>query len=86
MSDVIKLNLRIKWTTPVYVRVGDGLREKVGSPEAALDYLNHRWPERHSPEYRAAKRICLMALSNQASEEASGEAFLEAAAQARMLD
>ena len=85
MSDVIKLNLRIKWTLPVYIRVGDGLCEKVRSPEAALDHLNHRWPEQHSPEYRAAKRMCLLALSNQADEEAARRAFVEAAARATML-
>lgn len=85
MSDVIKLNFRINWAVPVYVRIGHGLRERVGSAEAALDYLNHRWPERQSPEYRAAKRTCLMALSNQASEQAARQAFVEAAAQAKML-
>lgn len=71
MSDVIKLNLRINWNMPVYVRIGHGLRERVGSPEAALDYLNHRWAERESPEYLSAKRMCLFALSNRVSNEAA---------------
>ena len=85
MADIIRINLRIKWIMPVYVRIGHGLRERIGSPEAALDYLNHRWPERQSPEYRAAKRMCLLALSNQADEEAARRAFVEAAARATML-
>jgi Protein of unknown function (DUF982) len=85
MSYVIKLNLQIRWKMPVYVRIGNGLREKVASPEAALDYLNHQWAEHQSPEYRRAKRLCLLALSNQASEDGCRQAFVEAAARAKML-
>ena len=85
MSDVIKFNLRITWKAPVYVRIDQELCEKVRSPEAALDNLNHRWPEQQSQEYQAAKRMCLSALSNRADEEAARQAFIDAAARAKML-
>ncbi len=36
MADVIKVNFKLAWKVPVYVRAGDGFREKVSGPDAAL--------------------------------------------------
>ncbi|MBB3458635.1 hypothetical protein FHT86_006961 [Rhizobium sp. BK313] len=85
MAEVIKINFKLAWKVPVYVRLGDGFREKVAGPDAALENLNHRWPECESSWYWAAKRCCLLALRDETSVDLARQAFVDAAAYAKML-
>ncbi|WP_133705717.1 DUF982 domain-containing protein [Rhizobium sp. BK313] len=85
MAEVIKVNFKLAWKVPVYVRVGSGFREEVSGPDAALEFLNHRWPERESSWYCAAKRCCLLALRDETSVDVARQAFVDAAAHAKML-
>jgi hypothetical protein len=85
MADVIKVNFKVAWKVPVCVRGGDGFREKVNGPEVALQCLNSRWPERQSSWYRTATRYCLLAWCDEASADVARQAFVDAAAYAKML-
>ena len=85
MAEVIKVNFKLIWKVPVYVRVGSGFREEVSGPDAALECLNHRWPERVSSWFCTAKQCCLLALRDEASVDVARQAFVDAAAHAKML-
>ncbi|MFS2175325.1 hypothetical protein ACCC98_05135 [Rhizobium pisi] len=52
---VIEVDFRLKWRAPVFVRIGNGFRERVDGPDAALEALGHRWPECRSEVYCEAK-------------------------------
>jgi hypothetical protein len=85
MAEVIKVNFKLAWKMPVYVRLGDGFRERVSGPDTALEFLNHRWPECESSWYCAAKRCCLLALRDDARVDFARQAFIDAAAYVKML-
>lgn len=84
MDKVIDVNFKVKWQSPVFVRIGNGMRERIGGPDAALAALLHRWPSSRS-EYGLAKRRCVDAIARHGNPELARSAFVEAAVSAKVL-
>ena len=85
MNRVIDVEFRVIWKPPVYVRIGDGIRERIEGPDAALATLLHRWPLTNSREFGIAKRRCVDAIARRGSAEGARSAFVEAALAARVF-
>jgi hypothetical protein len=85
MHKVISVDFRVTWQSPVFVRMGNGMRERIDTPDAALAALLHRWPTRSQSEYTTAKRRCVNAIANHGSREIARNAFVEAAVAAKVL-
>jgi hypothetical protein len=79
MDKVIDVDFEVTWQAPVFVRIGNGFRERVDGPDAALEALAHRWPECQSEVYGEAKLRCLEALIQHGSAETARSRFVEAA-------
>ncbi|WP_409457356.1 DUF982 domain-containing protein [Rhizobium sp.] len=75
-----------RWLAPVWIRVGSGVAEAVRSPSDALEKLVYRWPSQKGMHYSSAKSYCIEALSQRHKLDASREAFIRAAIEAKMLD
>ncbi|MGG6892307.1 DUF982 domain-containing protein [Rhizobium sp. BR 315] len=73
------------WDTPVYVRIGSGLRETIGGPEEALSYLLTRWPAERGGCYERAMIECKRTLEQYGSPARAREAFIAAADEGRIL-
>jgi len=78
-------DLLSEWTSAVCIRIGYGPIERVESAEEALNYLDHRWPRVDGPCWELARRKCIMAVSDSAISQEARDAFIAAAAEARML-
>lgn len=85
MENVIDVDFHVIWPSPVFIRIGSGMRERIGGPDAALSALLHRWPTGNNSEYLAAKRHCMNAVSQHGSPALARSAFVEAAAAAKVL-
>lgn len=85
MDKVIDVDFRVTWQSPVFVRIGNGMRERIGGPDTALAALLHRWPSSSRSEYVLAKRRCVDAIARQGSPELARDAFVEAASAAKVL-
>ncbi|SEI19403.1 Protein of unknown function [Rhizobium tibeticum] len=75
----------IFWSAPVNVRVGNGFCEAIFGPEAAVDYLKHRWPATNGPRYFSALRICSAAIERRESPDLARDTFVAAGIEANML-
>jgi hypothetical protein len=69
----------------VFVRIGDGMRERIDGPDAALAALLHRWPSTHHRVFGIAKRRCVDAIACHGSAEPARSTFVEAALAAKVL-
>ncbi|EJC71200.1 DUF982 domain-containing protein [Rhizobium leguminosarum] len=85
MNEVIDVDLCVTWQSPVFVRIGNGMRERLDGPDAALAALFHRWPSSYDPEYDVVKRRCVDAIASHGSPELARSAFVEAAVAAKVL-
>jgi len=85
VEKVIDVNFRVLWEPPVFVRIGNGFRERIDGPDAALSELLHRWPSNGYPEFAAAKRRCVDAITHHGSPALARSAFIEAAVVAKVL-
>jgi len=85
MDKVIDVDFRLTWHSPVFIRIGNGMRERIDGPDAAVAALLHRWPSSSQSEQAAAKRRCVDVIANHGSSELAREAFLEAAVAAQVL-
>ncbi|EJB01787.1 Protein of unknown function (DUF982) [Rhizobium leguminosarum bv. trifolii WSM597] len=85
MENVIDVAFHVTWDTPVFVRIGNGFRERIDGPDAALSELLHRWPSNGCPEYAVAKRRCLDAIARHGSPALARSTFIEAAIVAKVL-
>jgi hypothetical protein len=85
VEKVIDVNFHVIWEPPVFVRTGEGFRERIDGPDAALSELLHRWPSNCYPEFVVAKRRCVDAITNRGSPALARSAFIEAAIVAKVL-
>jgi hypothetical protein len=85
MNKVIDVNFCVTWQSPVFVRIGNGMRERLDGPDAALAALLHRWPSSYGPEYAVAKRRCVDAIASHGSAELARRAFVDAAVATKVL-
>lgn len=85
MDKVIVIDFQVTWQLPVFVRIDNGMRERIDGPEAALAALLHRWPSSTHSEYAVAKRRCGDAVARYGSPLLARSAFVEAAVAARVL-
>lgn len=85
MEKVIDVDFRIIWKYHVFVRIGDGTRECINGPDAALAALLHRWLTTSQSEYTVAKRRCVNAILKHGSPQLARSAFVEAAVAAKVL-
>jgi hypothetical protein len=85
MEKVIEVDFHVTWQSPVFVRIGDGIRERVDGPDAARAALLHRWPSSSQSKYEVAKRRCVDAIASHGSPEVARLAFVAAAVSARVL-
>ncbi|MBB3316870.1 MULTISPECIES: DUF982 domain-containing protein [unclassified Rhizobium] len=74
-----------RWAAPVAIRIGARPSEHIHGPAEAVDYLEHRWPIENSMHLEAAKRRCVEAMNYLAHLEASRDAFVAAAVEAKVL-
>ncbi|WP_342354145.1 DUF982 domain-containing protein [Rhizobium grahamii] len=84
MSAAIDIR-KAKWTSPVAIRIGKRSPEFIHGPDEAIDYLEHRWPQHEGAQYEAARRRCIEAVNNLRHPEIAREAFIAAAAEAKVL-
>ncbi len=75
----------VRWKTPVWVKVGNGIPEAVRSPAEALQKLKYRWPAEQGRHYSGAKASCAAAMRAQLEAELARDAFVRASIEARML-
>ncbi|MBW6425383.1 DUF982 domain-containing protein [Rhizobium sp. XQZ8] len=85
MDKVIDVDFHVTWQSPVFIRIGNGMRERIDGPDAAVAALLHRWPSSHQSEQAVAKRRCVDAVANHGSPKLAREAFVEAAVAAKVL-
>jgi hypothetical protein len=85
MQKVIDVDFHVTWKTPVYVRIGNGMRERIDGPDAALGALLHRWPSTTRSEFGIAKRRCVDAIAHHGSAELARTSFVDAAVAARVF-
>lgn len=79
VNNVIDVDFYVTWQTPVFVRIGNGMRERLNGPDAALAALLHRWPSSYDSEDGVAKRRCVEAIAF------ARKAFVEAAVATKVL-
>jgi hypothetical protein len=72
MEKVFDVDFHVTWTTPVFIRIGDGRLERVEGPDAALTALQDRWP----PVGAGARH---------GTSELARSSFVDAAVAARVL-
>jgi Protein of unknown function (DUF982) len=75
-----------QWAMPVHVHLPRCVALEIYSPLIALDLLMYRWPDDHGPEYEAARRTCLAAISGQGELETARESFMLASSHAHVLN
>jgi hypothetical protein len=85
MDKVIDVDFRVTWHSPISVRIGNDMRERIGGPDTAFAALPHRWPSSGRSEYASAERRCVNAIARQGSPELARDAFVEAASAAKVL-
>lgn len=74
------------WRSPVELRHEDGDHfHCIRNSRDAVACLMTSWPATHDATYAAARKTCLMALSDQCSSEEARDAFIVAAATAKLL-
>lgn len=79
MPQVIDVDFHVTWEKPVFIRIGDGSRERIDGPDAALSVLSNRWPVRYSRQIETAKRLCLAAITRHGSTALARRSFVDAA-------
>lgn len=74
------------WEYPVDLEFqGIGNHRTITATCFACECLLTLWPDRHGPAYRNALSVCLDAMKGRVPQTAARRAFLEAAAEARLL-
>jgi hypothetical protein len=85
MEKVVDVDFHLTWTTPFFVQISNGMRERVDGPDAASSALLHRWPSSSSRDYEIAKSRCVAATTKRDSVEFARTTFVEAAIVAMVL-
>jgi hypothetical protein len=85
MNEVIDADFCVTWQSPIFVRIGNGMRKRLDGPNAALAALLHRWPLSYDWEYDVAKRRRVGAIASHGSPKLARRAFVEAAVAAKVL-
>jgi len=85
MDKVIDVDFRVTWQSPVFIRIGNGMRERIEGPDMALAALLHRWPSCTQSQYAVAQRRCVDAIAKHGNPELARNAFVEAAVAAKVL-
>ncbi|CAM5771551.1 hypothetical protein LMIY3S_03546 [Labrys miyagiensis] len=62
---------------------GTGVASHVGNTEAALYFLEHKWPGVEGAEHGQACRVCKRALAGDATTQEAREAFVRALEEAQ---
>jgi len=75
-----------RWLGPVYLRIGYGMPETIRSPKEALNHLLFRWPTIRGEKYHSATNLCSAASGNPLLYEQARRIFIEACAEAGVLD
>ncbi|HEU0118761.1 MAG TPA: DUF982 domain-containing protein [Alphaproteobacteria bacterium] len=75
-----------RWLGPVYLRIGYGMPETIRSPKEALNHLLFRWPTIRGEKYRSATDLCDAASGNPLLCDQARKIFVEACAEAGVLD
>ncbi|NTF43043.1 MULTISPECIES: DUF982 domain-containing protein [Rhizobium] len=76
----------VRWPGPVYLRIGYGMPETIRSPREALNHLLFRWPTIRGEKYHSATDLCGAASDNPLLHEQARHVFVEACAEAGVLD
>jgi hypothetical protein len=75
------------WSSPVELRLEDGDHSRcIRNSREALAYLKTGWPAAHDATYAHAVRECLSALNRRRGSKEAREAFIAAAANAKLLN
>lgn len=85
MQKVIVVDFHVTWKPPVYVLIGNGMRERINGPEAALTALLHRWSSTNHRQFGIAKRRCVDAIARHGSAELARSSFVDAALAVKVL-
>ncbi len=86
MRDVIiEARYEVRWSEPVWVKVGYGVPEAVRGPSQALSYLTFRWPAVRGQAFESAGLRCKLALRKDVECDVAREAFIRAAQEAQMM-
>lgn len=85
MNEVIDVQFKMLWNTPVRVDIGDRFASFVRGPDDAIHFLSVRWPSERGTSYSRAKEICFAAISHRIAVEAAREAFVMACLDARLI-
>jgi hypothetical protein len=70
--------VELHWSTPVRVRLQDGLERTFSSVNDAVDFLENEWPMRNGSHYEQALTLCRSAEQRRASPEIARDAFIGA--------
>ncbi|WP_413990456.1 DUF982 domain-containing protein [Labrys okinawensis] len=62
---------------------GMGVASHVGNTEAALYYLENKWPDRKGTRHDRARRICKRTIAGEATIQEARDAFVQALAEAQ---
>jgi hypothetical protein len=75
------------WSSPVELRHEDGDHSRcIRNSREAVAYLKTGWPAAHDATYAHAMRECLSALNYGRGSKEAREAFIAAAANAKLLN
>lgn len=76
----------VRWNSPIRLRIGNGMAERVCCPSEALYYLNFRWPAVRGRHYAGAMASCAAALEGNLASEFAKDAFARACDEAAVLN
>jgi len=73
-----------EWEAPIVIRRSNGTAV-IADARAAIDFLDHQWPEEHGYLYKLARRRCEANLEDPKASKAARLAFHAAVAEIGMF-
>jgi len=86
MTQIIRINLGMRWEYPVRVLVADGRVDTIVGPGDAIAFLVKSWNRQKGPSYKMARKSCQDALRGQTGTALSRSQFITACIDAGILE
>ena len=86
MTEIIRINLGLRWEYPVRVMAADERIDTIVGPGDALALLVTRWKNHKGPSYKIARKSCRDALRGRVGTALSRAHFITACIDAGILE
>lgn len=86
MTQIIRIDLRMRWEYPVRVLAADGRVDNIVGPGDALAFLVKGWNRHKGPSYKIARKSCQDALRGHIGTALSRSHFISACIDVGILE